>query len=233
MLSYRHAAVITFVSCLSICLVPRCFFPSPLQTNSRRVCVIAVRDSSLFTLCPTLSPGSLPGGGTSQKQTMDVTYLSNGEFPGLIRPWWMLSGWLVRLPPYSGPQDRPILESARPDWRNLAGTTPGICPLGKIDPELRSRIEKELRKQRDYVLVDSPAQADVVFLAEGITAYYYKRKLPDQTTHYEYFGGSDEFGGDQRLQVAMAIVVPSDAYLKNPDDGAALLEAKIWEGWTG
>jgi hypothetical protein len=66
--------------------------------DSRRLCVVAVRDSSLFTL------------GASDRQRMPLPAIAE------------------LLPPQFFPEGPDILERPRPDWNLLARTETGICP---------------------------------------------------------------------------------------------------------
>jgi Ca-activated chloride channel family protein len=117
--------------------------------SSRRICVVAVRESSLFTLCP---------------PEKSVQLLPDGRI--------VVNSSIV-LPLHTFPQGRPILDRSRPDWRKLAQTSPGIGPSGWLDPDLKNQVEREFHKQKGFVLAESVEDADLVFLVEGIYASFF------------------------------------------------------------
>jgi VWFA-related protein len=160
--------------------------------------------------------------------------------------WQGTTIFSLRLPPHSFPQDLAIIDRSRPDWEWLATAVPDVCPSGFVDPELKDTIEKEFMKRKEFMLVDSPEKADLVFLIEGTYVSTY-------TTGNIRSTPSGAQGGERRvivisgitasaiprgstgsastvLQAAVAIVVPSDVYMRSPADSEALLAARLWAG---
>ena len=111
----------------------------------KKIRVVAVRDSSLFTLCP--SQGAYP------------------LLPDGVRSIPIRDGPPLLLPPSS--LDRSFLSRSRPGWREMPGARRNAGPSGWVDPDLQGRIEKEFRKNPKYAVVDSAEKADLVFLVEG------------------------------------------------------------------
>jgi Ca-activated chloride channel family protein len=172
------------------------------------VCVVAVRDSGLFTMCPS---GTLIKAWRYPSRTPSQEIIQNPEGPRLGVPQH-----IIQL-------DRPVLDRSRAGWWDIVGKLPGYCPSGRIDFDLRKGIEKEIAKQNDYALVDSPEKAGLIFLAEGLYADQSSGFIGAQTARYRS-------SGIPLLAAVMAVVVPAGAYLQNPSDSELLLDAKIWEG---
>jgi hypothetical protein len=105
--------------------------------SRQRIYVVAVHDSSLFTLCPPAIPenprdprtGVIPGNRNSVVLADGRLVVTRPGSPPII------------LPAYSVPQGRPFLDRAHPDWQHLARTTAGVCPSGWIDDDVRKKIE--------------------------------------------------------------------------------------------
>lgn len=173
-----------------------------------RICVIAVRDSGLFTMCPSsrqIKEWRYP------ERTPSLEIIQNPEGPRLV-----LAQHIIRL-------DRPVLDRSRADWWELVGRVPGSCPSGRIDSDLKQTIEKELAQHRGYEIVDSWEKAQVVFLAEGLYADPSAGFIGAQQSRFRR-------SGLPMLAAVMAAAIPASVYGANPADGAVLLEAKIWEG---
>jgi Ca-activated chloride channel family protein len=173
-----------------------------------KVCVVAVRDSGLFTMCPSaqqIKEWRYPG------RTPSLEIIQNPEGPRLA-----LSQHIIRI-------DRPVLDRSRAEWWDIVGHVTGSCPSGKIDLELKQAIEKELGQRRGYAIVDSWDKAQIVFLAEGLYADASSGFIGAQINRIRV-------SGIPLLAVVMAIAVPADVYGANPADGEILLDAKSWEG---
>ena len=179
---------------------------------ARRIFVVAVQDSSLFTLCPASlpeDPWSQPPGPVNSGQNARLSSDGRVVLMGL-------SSTPLSLPAHVLPRNLPILDRPHPDWLELAHTAPGVSPSGWVDGDLQKRIETEFRKRKDRVLVDDPRNADLVFLVEGL-----------------YFPGVLISGGvriGHALQAVVALAVPAEAYGRFPEDSQALLKASIWQG---
>ncbi len=173
-----------------------------------RICVVAVRDSGLFTMCPS---GASIKEWRYTSRTPSQEIIQNPEGPRLGVPQH-----IIQL-------DRPVLDRSRAGWWDIVGKLPGYCPSGRIDSDLRKGIEKEITKQNDYALVDFPEKADLIFLAEGLYADQSSGFIGAQTARYHS-------SGIPLLAAVMAVVVPAGTYLQNPADSELLLDAKIWEG---
>ena len=93
---------------------------------------------------------------------------------------------------------------------------------------MAAEIEAEFKKSKDYALVDSAEKADLVFLAEGQYLSYWQDigQIRINCTLADYSVGF----GRHFCEAAMAIVIPSEIYIRNPADGEALLSARQWEG---
>ena len=208
--------------------------------SGARICVVAVHDSSLFTLCPPSLRESLAGGGMNslapplstlydlQAYRRDYdSYQMAVHWDGRMTVWSRpIIGVLV--PPAFFPRDLGILERARPDWQKLSRMVTGVCPSGWIDPQMAKEIGAELKKRKGYVLVDSVEKADLVFLVEALY-YTYQAAGGGARLHYLLYDSSSGFGAQLRM-AAIAIVVPSEIYRAHPADSEALLAARLWEG---
>lgn len=183
------------------------------KTVRSRICVVAVHDSGLFTMCP---PAGLIKDWRYPGRTQSLEMIRNPNGPRLAVPQH-----LIQL-------DRPALDRSRAGWWDIIGKTPGSCPSGKIDLDLKKGLESQFSQRTDYQLVDTPGQADLVFLAEGIYADAYAGFVGVQSGRYRSTG-------HRMLALVMAAVVPADAYLRDPADSELILENELWEGaeaWT-
>jgi Ca-activated chloride channel family protein len=178
--------------------------------DGRRIFVVAVRDSSLFTMCPS----------AKQQQVRSNRLIRSGD--QLIRT---PDGAPLILPAQVHPQLGPTLQPPHPDWLDLPPTTPGLCPSGRIDADLRQQIEKELSNRKEYTLVDSAERAELVFLAEGC----YNPQASTSGARGARGAGKGPPTQDF-LMVAMAIAAPADVYRQYPANSEVLLKASIWEG---
>ena len=172
-----------------------------------RIFVVAVHDSSLFTMCPS----------ARQQENRPVRLGTQ-----LIRT---PAGYPLSLPRQVHPQLGPPLLRTRPDWLDLPGTAADLCLSGRVDADLKQKIEKEIANRKEYTLVDSQEQAELVFLAEGI----YPGQVSGSAAR-----GREFTRAQQQLQnvlmTAMAIVVPAEVYRQYPANGEMLLKASLWEG---
>jgi VWFA-related protein len=177
----------------------------PVKTG---ICVVAVRDSGLFTMCPSSSLVK-KWGYSGRTQSLEI--IQNPEGPRLALP-----RHLIQL-------DRPVLDRSRAGWWQMIGNGPGLCPSGLLDLDLKKEIEAAFSQRDDYRLVDSPEKADLVFLAEGIYADLYSGFIGVQS-------GRPRSAGNPVLAAVMALVVPAAVYTRAPADSELLLAAGLWEG---
>jgi hypothetical protein len=205
----------------------------------RRLCVVAVHDSSLFTLCPGELRNELKKGSSAKLREAYPSF-DFGSYAIVIRPDGRLflrpqqqygtignGGFSPTvLPPPFFPQMGGILERSHPNWEELATLTSGITPAGWEDIEAQKQIEAELTRQKSLQIVESPEQADYVFLVEGLYFTYWQ---PDGVRINNASDASVGFG-QQRCQVYIGVVVPSEVYRTNPTDAEALLAARLWAG---
>ncbi len=174
-----------------------------------RIFVVAVHDSSLFTMCP-----------TSKQQTTGGYFAASGSRQLILSP----DGTVLNVPVQIQPQLGPTSQRMRPDWLNLQNKAPNLCPSGWLDSDLRQNLEKELSNHKEYVLAGSAEDADLVFLAEGL---YTRTPRPVARSNK---GSRAALQIQSILTVAMAIAVSSDVYRRNPANSAVLLKAALWEG---
>ncbi|MBZ5499964.1 MAG: VWA domain-containing protein [Acidobacteriia bacterium] len=203
--------------------------------GKQSVCVVAVRDGSLFTLCP--PPGVEPTVAKRltvrpERERM-ITRSPEGLYTIFIPPPFAPNYIELHFIPasMSFSPDRRMLEY---DWRQFAGSTPELGQSGWIDETLKAQIVKELRKEKKIQIVEAPEQADIIFLAEGIYAplTVYRRYQGNNTNNYYSFWG-DSGGKDANfLEAILALAVPGEVYRKNPGDAAALLKEPLWSGWV-
>jgi hypothetical protein len=98
----------------------------------------------------------------------------------------------------------------------LAKTSADVCASGWIDPEVKTKVEKQLKNRKDWTLVDAVETADLVFLVESLYIN------PERDRDYR----------KRWRSVSMAIVDPSDVCRQDPANSESLLAARLWEGVT-
>ncbi len=209
-----------------------------------RLYVVAVHDSSLFTFCPPELRTALAS--RDFRHLRKLNYI--GDAYGFLgyqilieadgRLCVILSdGWIdpsvqgqrsdLWVPPPFVPEAPGILERSRPDWQELSAMVRGICPSGWEDPGMQEAIETELKKRKDYELVDSAEKADLVFLVEGL---YHTYLDPKRGSLLNYSVSDTFFAGKPLCQAAIGVLMPSKVYQHDPTDGGALLQAALWTG---
>ncbi|MGA2262499.1 MAG: VWA domain-containing protein [Acidobacteriota bacterium] len=205
-LSGSNASRLTWILLPAIFL---CAFQIARSDLRKKICVVAVRDSRLLTMCPDAGEVKLPGGKTwkSDNNAM-VTSAWRDQFISFPQP----NGAMIDLSlplPAQVPQDQtPRLDRIAPD------------------ATIQDGADKAFARQKEYALVDSADKADLVFLVEGTYI------------SWAFWGGARRGGinfnnldlEDNFLQACLAIVVPAGIYRSHPGDGAALMEARLWEG---
>lgn len=201
------------------------------------VYVVAVKDSGVLTMCP-----------TDRAQTAKASAFADGL-------------QLMRFPAReSGHVDRDVVRELRDDprFRTELGRTQAILPLPwaptavatstseraelgrdrvSTDIALEAAVELELLRTGRVDVVDSPAAADVVLLAEGtyvalatsVTTDDVSRE-PDEAP--PPLGTATHVGDWPRnvLQSILAIAVPAERYRATGGETHALLAARTWEG---
>ncbi len=142
---------------ITLTALPLLGYQSPQISPGKSIFIMAVRDSHLLTMYPTTEAVSLPNGWTwkANGKAM-VSYPSEQE--EIIR-FGDLPVW-VTLPMPAEDLGKGTLAGRPVAGRNELDR---VVP----DPEIKRGIEKEFRKRKEYVLVDSLEKADLVFLAEG------------------------------------------------------------------
>jgi Ca-activated chloride channel family protein len=202
-LSVRVLLQVMFIASLALAADVR-----ESSSGGIRVCVVAVRDSGLFTMCPS---GSVIKQWGYIGRTPGLEIIQNPEGPRL------------GLPPHLIQLDRPVLDRSRADWWNIVGKLPGNSLSGKIDLDLKKGIEREFAKQGDYQIADSAETADLVFLAEGLYADASSGFVGAQSSRYRA-------AGIPMLALVMAVVIPARIFNGDPADSDVLLDARLWEG---
>ncbi len=193
---------------------------TPKSRAKSRICVVAVQDSSLFTLCP---PGPLPE--CSLKGRVPYCLMRDTGFLHIYPPDSVPS---LSLPPHILAQDRPILDRSHADWDELGRSTQGIGPSGWLQLDLKSKAERELRKDKNYTLADSPDKADLVFLIEEEYSRY--NVAPWDTRRKRDSADANRPDVGVMPRALIAVVLPADVYSRNPGDSEKLLDAKLWSG---
>jgi Ca-activated chloride channel family protein len=225
----RIANIIVRLGCIASLVVPLPAFQSSQQKRSLRIHVVVVRDAGLFTLC--LSGGGPGQAGGSAQDRIEIWRRPDGQqiISFLPEPPMILPAPAVRHAPEILSEWNPqVSEPPSTDRRELVRTASETGSAGIPEVDIKSRVEKELRKRKGYVLADSPENADFVFLIEDVY-------VPVTNWHIVDRLEVTELGGDRKtnfLQTAMAIVVPAAAYREIQANSAALLEESIWEGYT-
>jgi Ca-activated chloride channel family protein len=204
---WRTFAKVSVPAVLAVCMA---LSLTAQSANSGRaaVCVVAVRDSGLFTMCPS-SAQVKKWGYLGRTQSLEI--IQNPDGPRLVLPRHLLQ------------LDRPVLDRSRAAWWQIIGNAPGLCPSGVMDLDLKKEIEEEFSQRDDYRLVNSPEKADLVFLAEGIYADLYSGFIGAPSVR-------SRPSGNPVPAVIMAIAVPAAVYAQAPADTELLLEARLWEG---
>ncbi len=179
-----------------------------IQPDSTRVCVVAVRNSGLFTMCPS---GSLIRKWGYVGRTQSQEMIQNPEGPRLGLPQHVIQ------------LDRPVLDRSRAEWWDIVGRVPGSSPSGVLDPDLKRDIEREFAGRSDYQIVDVPQKADLVFLAEGFYADASAGFVGAQPGRYRA-------AGRPLLAFVMAAAMPAAVYARFPSDADLLLQAARWTG---
>jgi Ca-activated chloride channel family protein len=185
--------------------------------RGQSIYVFAAKDSRLLTMLPSTEEVKLAGGRT---------WKTNGQ--AMVNYPWD-NAMSVHLM-----EDRVTLILPLPAFGTgksvaTARTVAGRSELDRVAPDLaiKARIEKEFVKRKEYVLADSPRNADYVFLAEGTY-------LPMQIGQLSVPNGVGfRPRGDYRaefLQTVFGIVVPASEFHPESVDAVALVAARLWEG---
>jgi Ca-activated chloride channel family protein len=208
------------------------------QNERKRICVVAVHDSSLFTFCPPAFRKSLGDGLLRKLPPPGDPWYNSGFGSGNYQMYVSWDGrlgfrtinhvWSYYLPPALLLPDPNILERNRPDWQELSKLAAGICPSGWIDPGMSREIEDEIKKNKDYTLVNTVKDSDLVFLVEGLYRWY---QSPVNGTWLSYDLFEETAGTPRSFRiVAIGVVVPAEIYRRNPVDVEALLSGRLWAG---
>jgi hypothetical protein len=129
--------------------------PTSAAPPPTRIYVVAVHDSSLFTLCPPQLYTALAS--EDFRRLSKIPNYTTGDVFGFsnyrtwLQPNGTLSiGWsggseglILNVPPPFLPESPGILERSRPDWQDLSQMVTGICPSGWVDSGMQKEIEAE------------------------------------------------------------------------------------------
>jgi Ca-activated chloride channel family protein len=104
---------------------------------------------------------------------------------------------------------------------------------GIPDAEIKGRVEKEFQKQNKYKLAASAEVADLLFLVDAKfeSIVMATQRVPGRPDAVYWIGLDDQ--KSNFLRRAIAIVVPSSIYRKNPADIDTLVKARLWESEVG
>ena len=192
------------------------FQPSPFK-RGQRIFILAAKESRLFTMLPSTEEVKLVSGRAWKADGSALV-----DFP------WD-HAMHVRLTADHSSLILPLPASGTGRGVATARPVAGRSELDRVapDPSVKARIEKEFLKRREYVLADSPANADYVFLAESTY-------LPMQISQLNMpnavgFRPRGDYKADF-LQTVFGIVIPSSEYHPDAVEASALLRARLWEG---
>ncbi len=108
------------------------------------------------------------------------------------------------------------LDMARPNWPKLSLSWPDISPSAWIDLDLQQRTRREFEKHKEYRLVGSPDQADIVFVIEARYRTVHTKAAGAATVNS--FGKRDTFItgdtgiGSRFLGCVIAVAIPAEPY---------------------
>ena len=206
--------------------------------RGQTIYILAVRDSRLFTMCPTEAEVKLRSGKTWKSN--GYTQVNYTEDESEVIHFLDTAASLgtpasIEYPTYvTLPLPASLVGSRTAADLPVAGR----IELSRValDPQIRSRIEKEFQKQKEFILVDSPQKADFVFLAEGtyLPMTTWVIDSPPKAGQIEVSHAVNVLPrGDYKagfLQAVLAIVAPAAVFHPGAVDGAALIDARLWEG---
>ena len=205
-----HPKVTVAVLAASLAVAPLVDAQAPKAQPLRRIAVIAVRDSGLFTLCPFIGRYVIESNGweSGTRSRVSVSYPVAGKqllgfhFDDGIAAW-------VMLPVATTQASQPI------------ATTP--------DVEGKAELEASIRARKGYAVVDSTVAADFVLLVESTFV-----SMPRNTMLSEHVidWRVDRDGPATWRQLSLAILVPGADYREHATDAVALTTAAAWEGMT-
>jgi len=225
----HHAVGVLRLGLVALAALPFLYSQTFQFKRGQAVYVFAARDSNLFTMNPTTEAVRFPTGKTWQ---------SDGEarvwYPYKVDPeryQWEAAyiTFFERALGSPTPVLLPLPAALAGEGVAAARSIPGGAELDRVtpDPEIKSRIEKEFLKRKEYVIVDSPGKADLVFLAEG--TYRPMRIMQDPERSGVGFGFQGDYKAEY-LQTVFAIVVPAAAYNTDAFRSPALMDVRLWEG---
>jgi Ca-activated chloride channel homolog len=212
-----HSGHRLLLTLIALGALPLLGFQSSQVSSGKSVFVLAVRDSHLFTMCPTTEAVSLPNGWTwkaNGKAAVSFPF----EQEEMIR-FDDQHAWVTLPIPANG------LGQGTPAVRSATGRN----ELDRVapDPEIKRRIEKEFRKRKDFLLVDSLEKADLVFLAEGTYMPIMWGRTGDENRVGIFATGDNKA---EFLQSVFAIVVPAASFSREAVQSAALMNSRLWKG---
>lgn len=253
---WRTAAILAFGVALAIPASPPLAALQPGKPpRGARVAVVAYHDSRLLTLCPVLGDNLIESSfySTHLSAKAAVFNLPLGAFSGM-------QSIVVRL------DEHQLARVLLPMPAGQAAVV-GPYPSSVLQPRELDRLARDLgverrlmerfRARKIYTVVDSPLEADFVFVAEStyVAMSYGTGSLP---RNLPAFGARDQdpvrvvvagalgsaqaetaaagvglLGGDRPLnwrQSIIALAVPSLIFRQHSGDGAALAVRRLWQG---
>ena len=224
-----HAVGVLRLSLVALAALPFLYSQTFQFKRGQAVYVFAARDSNLFTMNPTTDAVRFPTGKTWQSDGQAHVWDPHKVYPERYQWEVAFITFYERVLGFSTPVLLPLPAALADDGVAAARSIPGGAELDRVtpDPEIKSRIEKEFLKRKEYVIVDSPGKADLVFLAEGI--YLPMRIGQDPKLPGVQFGFQGDYKAEY-LQTVFAIVVPAAAYNTGAIRSAALMDVRLWEG---
>lgn len=205
-----HPKVTVAVLVASLAVAPLVAAQASKGQPIRKIAVIAVRDSGLFTLCPFVGRDVIESNGweSGTRSKVTVSYPVAGKqllgfhFDDGIAAWVML--------PVATTQAGPPI-----------ATTP--------DVEGKAELEASIRARKGYAVVDSSVVADFVLLVESTFV-----NMPSSMVS----GGQvidwqvDRDRPATWRQLSLAILVPGADYREHATNAVALTTGAAWEGMT-
>jgi hypothetical protein len=197
-----HSTVTVAVLAASLAVAPAVEAQAPKAQPLRRIAVIAVRDSGLFTLCPLAGRDVIELNGWQSRVRVRVTvsYPTPGQqllgfhFDNGFPAW-------ITLPVAATQARQPI------------ATTPDVEGTAELEASIRAR---------GYAVVDSTVAADFVLLVESRFVRMPRITISsDNAVEWH----ADPGGPATWRQLSLAILVPGADYREHATDAVALTAA--------
>lgn len=174
---------------------------------TRKIAVIAIRDSGLFTLCPVVGQDVTESRiwRSGMRARVTIAYVGGKQMLGFHFD--------------EGITGRAMLPVATAQAGPPTATTP--------DGEGKAELEASIRARKGYAVVDSVAAADFVLIVESTFGSPPRPVTSgEQITEWR----ADPNGPGTWRQLSLAILVPAADYQQHAADPVALTAAAAWEG---